>query len=348
MWRGIASTAVVAAIAWAVNPGIAAAQPCTPPGAAATPCASADCAVISVGSVNGAPASTVQIPISFTQGMPNGMKAPEGEFDKVAAIAFTLGISGDSSTPLTFDCTNGPLVPSAVSIAAANASDFTVVVENEQCNNSRSRCLCPDTNAGQTRDNFVNLVVYGPKNLPPQGSATPAIPILKSGSLLTLTMQVAQNAPSSIPLHIYSALDTNPATPHFGANLSIGDQGACDVTANGHNRCNVAFTPGSVAVGTGPVGSTPTAPPTVPQTVPPTVPGTVPPTGQPTPVGSLCVGDCNHDKVVNVNELITGVNIVLGTAPPSACLAFEDQNGMVAISQLIKGVNNLLNGCPTS
>jgi hypothetical protein len=52
--------------------------------------------------------------------------------------------------------------------------------------------------------------------------------------------------------------------------------------------------------------------------------------------------------MVTVSELITGVNIVLGTALPSACVAFEDSSGMVAIPQLIKGVNNLLLGCPTS
>src|SRR5262249_48791070 len=61
-----------------------------------------------------------------------------------------------------------------------------------------------------------------------------------------------------------------------------------------------------------------------------------------------CVGACNSDGTVAINELILGVNIALGTQPTSACVAFQDQSGMVNISQLIKGVNNALGTCPTA
>jgi len=61
-----------------------------------------------------------------------------------------------------------------------------------------------------------------------------------------------------------------------------------------------------------------------------------------------CVGDCNSDGSVAINELIIGVNIALGTQPASACVAFQDQGGMVNISQLIKGVNNALGTCPAA
>jgi hypothetical protein len=67
----------------------------------------------------------------------------------------------------------------------------------------------------------------------------------------------------------------------------------------------------------------------------------------------VCVGDCNDDGVVAVNELITGVNIALGNAAIETCPAF-DRNGddRVDISELIAGVANLLYGCgatpPTS
>jgi cysteine-rich repeat protein len=61
-----------------------------------------------------------------------------------------------------------------------------------------------------------------------------------------------------------------------------------------------------------------------------------------------CVGDCNGDGTVAINELVLGVNIALGSQPASACAAFQDQNGMVNISQLIKGVNNALGSCPTA
>jgi len=49
--------------------------------------------------------------------------------------------------------------------------------------------------------------------------------------------------------------------------------------------------------------------------------------------------------MVSINELIIGVNIALGTQPPSACPAFDNAGGTVDIAQLIKGVNNSLTDC---
>ncbi len=59
-----------------------------------------------------------------------------------------------------------------------------------------------------------------------------------------------------------------------------------------------------------------------------------------------CVGDCDSINQVRINNLITGVNIVLEIQPVSACPAFENQQGQVDIAQLVLGVNNSLNGCP--
>jgi cysteine-rich repeat protein len=59
-----------------------------------------------------------------------------------------------------------------------------------------------------------------------------------------------------------------------------------------------------------------------------------------------CIGDCNGDGEVLVNELISGVNIALGSAELSTCPAFdEDGDGEVSISELIKAVNIAL-GAP--
>jgi len=296
---------------WLAAYATASAQACAAPGTASTVC-SGNCASIMVGSTQGTPGNTVAIPISFTQGPDDGQ--PGQGFDEVAAIAFTLGVPGTGDgTPLTFDCTNGNLADGAVTPGAGIASNFTVVVENAQCTN-RNRCLCADTSAGQTVDNFVNLVVYGPKNLPEQGPVQ--IPVLPaSGQLVSLTMRLAANASGNIPLHIFSALPGGAATPQFAANLSIGDQAACDVTANSQNRSNVLFTDGSVTVG-GVIG---------------------------------CVGDCDSSHSVAINELIIGVNIALGSAPLSSCTAFDaNSDGMVSINELIQAVNNALNGCPAS
>jgi hypothetical protein len=60
-----------------------------------------------------------------------------------------------------------------------------------------------------------------------------------------------------------------------------------------------------------------------------------------------CVGDCNGNHVVTVDELVRGVNIALGNLPLTQCLAFDPtSDGSVAIGELIQGVNNALRGCP--
>ena len=59
-----------------------------------------------------------------------------------------------------------------------------------------------------------------------------------------------------------------------------------------------------------------------------------------------CVGDCNGDGEVTVDELILGVNIALGSQDSSACEAFDtDDDNQVTVSELVKGVNNALGGC---
>lgn len=59
-----------------------------------------------------------------------------------------------------------------------------------------------------------------------------------------------------------------------------------------------------------------------------------------------CVGDCNGDGVVTVNEIIIGVNIALGNQTLDQCPSFDaNGNGAVTVDELIKAVNNALNGC---
>ncbi|MEK9175647.1 MAG: hypothetical protein AAB795_03610 [Patescibacteria group bacterium] len=59
---------------------------------------------------------------------------------------------------------------------------------------------------------------------------------------------------------------------------------------------------------------------------------------------ALCVGDCNEDCSVTVDELIIGVNIALGIKPMERCWANRNEK-TVTIDELIIAVNNALNGC---
>jgi hypothetical protein len=55
----------------------------------------------------------------------------------------------------------------------------------------------------------------------------------------------------------------------------------------------------------------------------------------------VCVGDCSGDGTVSNNELVTGVNIVLGTTPVDSCPAFDATgDGTVGMTDLVKGGGN--------
>ena len=58
-----------------------------------------------------------------------------------------------------------------------------------------------------------------------------------------------------------------------------------------------------------------------------------------------CVGDCDANGTVAINELIVGVNIALGLAARAACAAFDPNGDGVSIDELIRGVSNALTGC---
>ena len=60
-------------------------------------------------------------------------------------------------------------------------------------------------------------------------------------------------------------------------------------------------------------------------------------------------GDCNFDQTVTVNELITGVNIALGTSPVDACIEADvNGDGEVAINEILTAVNAALSGVPAA
>jgi hypothetical protein len=62
-----------------------------------------------------------------------------------------------------------------------------------------------------------------------------------------------------------------------------------------------------------------------------------------------CVGDCNDDGEVTIDELLLGVNIALDEQPLASCPAFDgNQGGAVTIDVLIAAVNNALSGCATT
>ena len=59
-----------------------------------------------------------------------------------------------------------------------------------------------------------------------------------------------------------------------------------------------------------------------------------------------CRGDCNGDGTVTVDELVTAINIVLGTTAASECVSADaNSDGAVTVDEIIEAANHALNGC---
>jgi cysteine-rich repeat protein len=72
--------------------------------------------------------------------------------------------------------------------------------------------------------------------------------------------------------------------------------------------------------------------------------GLVTPT--PTPPPPACVGDCNHNGVVAIEELITMIDIALGNIGDASCVAGDgNDDGRIDVAEIITAVNAALHGC---
>jgi len=61
-----------------------------------------------------------------------------------------------------------------------------------------------------------------------------------------------------------------------------------------------------------------------------------------------CPGDCNNDRAVTVDEVITMVNAALAILPLAACdLGDTDGNGVLTIDEILTAITRTLNGCPS-
>jgi hypothetical protein len=61
---------------------------------------------------------------------------------------------------------------------------------------------------------------------------------------------------------------------------------------------------------------------------------------------SDCPGDCDASGDVTVDEVLTMVNIALGNANVSTCLAGDaNHDGQISVDEILTAVNNALNGC---
>jgi hypothetical protein len=210
-------------------------------------------------------------------------------------------------------------------------------------------------------DGSVALAVSSPT---PAVSATPAPTAIGTSTRTPTTSP--RTTPTASPTSMLAATaskTTALGTPTLTVQRTLTAGVAVSVTAS------ITATPSGTATTAASATSTPTFPPTAnhPPTAtaaptanePPTATATATLTAQPTGTAPptltatatatslpICVGDCDHSGDVNIAELIIGVDVVLGTAPASACPGIECLPGNgVDVSCLIKAVNAALNGC---
>jgi len=111
----------------------------------------------------------------------------------------------------------------------------------------------------------------------------------------------------------------------------------------------VTATESPTATGTATLTVTVTATPSAQSTASDTATATDTATASPsaTPTQPVCVGDCNHNLAVTVDELLRGVRISLGEGPLSLCPAMDrNGSGEVTVDELVTAVDNALTGCP--
>jgi cytochrome c peroxidase len=59
-----------------------------------------------------------------------------------------------------------------------------------------------------------------------------------------------------------------------------------------------------------------------------------------------CPGDCNLDGAVDVSELVTSINVSLGTSSLALCVVSDPSgDGRVTIDELVRAIGSTLNGC---
>jgi hypothetical protein len=62
--------------------------------------------------------------------------------------------------------------------------------------------------------------------------------------------------------------------------------------------------------------------------------------------GPVCIGDCDGNGFVTVDEIVSGVNIALGVVAIDVCEAMDaDQSGSITVDELLTAIDGALNGC---
>ena len=247
---------------------------------------------------------------------------------------YTISVTGNEVPDgLSLDLTTGIL-----SGMPATAGEFSFTIDAEDA--------ATDTVQGTFDIHIVPAVAID----------TAALPVAVVGECYSATVTVAGG------LGPYTWTDITEALPGWastGDNSNIdgcpnaGDEGVSPLTftvtdslgGTSSKTLDLAVAAGTTATAT---PTEPTVTPTPTGTPNPTETATASPTATPTGPAGICVGSCNGDNSVAINELVTLVNIALDALSPSACAEGIPGGATVDIALLIRAVGNALNGCTSA
>jgi hypothetical protein len=155
-------------------------------------------------------------------------------------------------------------------------------------------------------------------------------------------LQAVTTTPTQSPTPTVTQTTTPMATPTSTPTQAATRTATATPTTTPTRTPTVTPTRTTTTIPTG--APTLTATPTITPTGTATV--NVTPTPTDTPELSPCVGDCNDDGTVTVDEMLTMVNIALGNTPVTSCRAGDaNMDGQITIDEILTAVNNALNGC---
>lgn len=209
-----------------------------------------------------------------------------------------------------------------------------------------------DPTATATATNIATATRTATATLPPPSpTATRTVTAMSTATITVAPTHTATASAVSTATATHTSVASPSITRTSTATATAIVAATQTATASAVNTATVTHT--VVATGSITRTSTATATPTTALATAtashtPTVTAPPPsPTPTETPTVVACVGDCNGDGEVGINELILGVSIALGLQPLEECPAFDPSgNGRVDISELIEAVNNSLGGCP--
>jgi len=166
-------------------------------------------------------------------------------------------------------------------------------------------------------------------------------------------------SPTSSPDEVEAALKSSSTQVTDSTNGFSFPRVDCEealVSIGGPLPPSPTTTPTATPTATASPSDTPAPTATVTQTRTPSATATVTetptktpirPTRSPTTTREVCTGDCDHNHVIAINELVLGVSIALQAHSLTACREFDqDDNNKVTVNELVAAVNHALANCP--